>query len=214
MKRSRDNITVQCFTGKSPISLGFRSQYSSLLLRHEILVCHSMLYGFSLCLVASTVGKAIPCSNEVTEAFLETLQPEFQTSDGNLFSKYAKSFISQIDSLIEVLRNGDAFHTDAVLFSLLDMQDHLNRVKSSGVNFPNYMDSFSFTDYEILLKSLTTVDKPGINNRFANSSYLSELASEYSANFEIIYIADVLDNKTFNRVCDFHVNDSKSIFRC
>jgi hypothetical protein len=159
--------------------------------------------------ISRLYGVSIPSKHFVTKDFIGASHILNEINDpAGLLEKYIRSLVDRVKSLEDVVASGDDFHTDAVLFSLLDAPMYILKVEKSILNVTGHGSghSFSFQDYEMLLRAVMDQTGPEIHPRFLNSSLLSELSHTYMKNFEIVYVPDIFDSTTFDRVCSFSIH--------
>jgi hypothetical protein len=152
---------------------------------------------------------SIPSKHFVTKDFIGASHILNDINDpAGLLEKYIRSLVERVKSLEEAVASEDDFHTDAVLFALLDAPMHILKVQKSIVNVSGYDSdhSFSFEDYEMLLRAVMDQTGPEIHPRFLNASLLSDLSHTYMKNYEIIYVPDIFDPTTFDMVCSFSIH--------
>ena len=153
---------------------------------------------------ASIQGLSVPSRHFVTREMVESpLTRDIPKRTTNLAGKYSLSLYNRDESLKRVLANGDAFHTDALIFALLDTSSNIHKIENTRVDMTesDSPDMFSFSEYESLLEAVMDETGPGIHSRFINASVLAELSDLYLRNYEIIYLPEVFDPSTFDRVC-------------
>lgn len=158
---------------------------------------------FVMWVVCDSVAQRVPAREWVTAEMIAASRLDMRNEDtSTLLGKYIRSLKLKLQSLSSVFTSGDSFHTDALFFSLLDTPLNIARLESS-INNRTSTDPhiFEFTEYEILLKSVAIPGRPGIHERLKNASLLSSLSEAYIRNYEIVYVADVLDSSTYDRVC-------------
>jgi|LauGreDrversion4_2_1035121.scaffolds.fasta_scaffold08656_7 hypothetical protein len=160
-------------------------------------------FPFLFWLFSQSNSQRIPARELVTAELIGNSRIDIKNVDtSSLFGKYIRSMNLKLESLIDVIASGDSFHTDAVFFSLLDTHLNIDRLESSIKNISSSQsNTFDFSEYEILLKSVSITGGPGINERLKDASVLGSLAEAYDRNYEIIYVANVLDPSTYQRVC-------------
>ena len=81
-----------------------------------------------------------------------------------LANRYARTIQSQRVSLVTVIDRGEAFHLDALAFTLKTMTEALQTTTRSASGTGGDRDGdLSFGDYEILIQLLSQPKSPGIN---------------------------------------------------
>lgn len=156
---------------------------------------------FSACIRGFVVPSKDFVSKELIDVSLSRVSHVSQRPS-TLYGKYLLSIYHRTKSIERVVASGDDFHIDALLFALLDTEIYAEKIERLSFNATESVvpDVITFREYELLLNTFMDPRGPRVHARFANSSLLTQLSQSYVENFEIIYIPEVFDSSTFDRV--------------
>lgn len=160
-----------------------------------------VILGFNAC----TNGFVVPSKHFVTKELIDfSLSRISHVSHrpSTLYEKYLLSIYDRTKSIERVVSSGDDFHNDALFFALLDTGMYMEKIEQLSLNATESAvpGIITFREYELLLNIFEDPRVPRVHARFANSSLLTQLSQSYVENFEIIYIPEVFDSSTFDRV--------------
>lgn len=125
----------------------------------------------------------------------------------SILDKYRESIEQSLTSLLKAF-DGGAFYFDALKYTLQSTQTLL--YKLVGISSDECVDDeggsyINFGEYERLIHLAADSDFPGsINLEHASQQRLEGYHADYVRNNEVVYVENILDSETFEKVCNIY----------
>ena len=117
----------------------------------------------------------------------------------SLADVYLTRIKRQLNSLGESVAKGDAFHLDALVYSLNNSRSFLEDIAA----FPEHDWDGDESTYDLsseLINAISRPGQPGISSNLTSPNTLRALSAEYSRNYDIIYVDNIFDEWTLQQL--------------